>query len=48
MILLESYPCSACDEMRLGHVRFPHESLQRNPRLGWGLVALRNRDLPIV
>jgi hypothetical protein len=21
-ILLESYPCSACDEMRLGHLRF--------------------------
>jgi len=26
MILLESYPCSACDKMRLAHLRFPHES----------------------
>ena len=24
IILLESYPCSACDQMRLGHLRFPH------------------------
>jgi hypothetical protein len=26
MILLESYPYSACDKMSLGHLRFPHES----------------------
>jgi hypothetical protein len=26
IILLESYPCSAWDKMRLGHLRFPHES----------------------
>ncbi len=25
-ILLESYPCSACDKMRLGQLRFPRES----------------------
>jgi hypothetical protein len=25
-ILLESYPCSACDEMRLGHLRFLMET----------------------
>ena len=26
IILLESYPCSAWEKMRLGHLRFPHES----------------------
>ena len=26
IILLELYPCSAWDKMRLGHLRFPHES----------------------
>ena len=25
-ILLELYPCSACDKMRLGHLRFSHET----------------------